>query len=395
MLGHALDHHAWADADRIVRPLDAYWDAQGLGEEAAAWADRILAAIADPGHATHEGARSLQAYSISHQGQRLRNAGQPDRAARAYRQLLAWLQEQPETEQVRQGIAAAYHQLGVTSQDQGRLDEAEDWYRKSLAVEEGLGNRPGMAGSYHQLGTIAEDRGRLDEAEDWYRKSLAIKEGLDNRPGMAGSYFQLGIIAHRRRRLDEAEDWYYKSLAIEVGFGDRPGIAVIYQQLGMIAEDRRRLDEAEDWYRKSLIIREGLRDRPGMAGSYHQLGNTAYRRGRLDEAEDWYRQSFAIREELGDRPGMALTYGQLSLLAEARQQLHQALDWIVRSVTLFDQFPHPATGLGPQLLARFTRQLGISVLEEAWQQATGQPVPQPVRDFITSHHDQTPPGGQS
>ena len=49
MLGHALDHHAWDDADGIVRALDAYWDTRGLGGEAAAWADRILDATAGPG----------------------------------------------------------------------------------------------------------------------------------------------------------------------------------------------------------------------------------------------------------------------------------------------------------------------------------------------------------
>ena len=30
----------------------------------------------------------------------------------------------------------------MTAQDRGRLDEADDWYRKSLTIEEELGNRP-------------------------------------------------------------------------------------------------------------------------------------------------------------------------------------------------------------------------------------------------------------
>src|SRR5258708_21506722 len=51
MLGHALDHHAWDAASEIVRALDEYWDTRGLGEEADAWADRILAATA-PGQDT-------------------------------------------------------------------------------------------------------------------------------------------------------------------------------------------------------------------------------------------------------------------------------------------------------------------------------------------------------
>ena len=130
-----------------------------------------------------------------------------------------------------------------------------------------------------------------------------------------------------------------------------------------------------------------------MASTYHQLGMTAQDRGRLDEAEDWYRKSLTIKEELGDRPGMALTYAQLGLLAEDRAQAPLALEWNIRCVTLFDQFPSPLTGTGPAALARLTRQLGMPALEAAWQQITGQPVPQAVRDYITSHPDDDQPGG--
>ena len=44
----------------------------------------------------------------------------------------------------------------MTAQDRGRLDEAEDWYRKSLAIDEELGDRRGMASGYHQLGMTAQ-----------------------------------------------------------------------------------------------------------------------------------------------------------------------------------------------------------------------------------------------
>ena len=91
-----------------------------------------------------------------------------------------------------------YHQLGITAQDRGRLDEADDWYRKALTINEELGDRPGMASTYHQLGMTAQDRGRLDEADDWYRKSLTINEELGDRPGMALTYAQLGLLAEER-----------------------------------------------------------------------------------------------------------------------------------------------------------------------------------------------------
>ncbi len=135
----------------------------------------------------------------------------------------------------------------------------------------------------------------------------------------------------------------------------------------------------------------GRNDKNPLTGSVHaSRGLPAQARGRLEEAEDWYRQSLAISEELGNHPYMAATYAQLGRLAEARGQDTLALEHNIRCVALFSQFPHPQTGTGPAALARLTRQLGMPALEKAWRQVTGQPVPQAVRDYITSQ-----PGGQS
>ena len=121
-----------------------------------------------------------------------------------------------------------------------------------------------------------------------------------------------------------------------------------------------------------------------MAGTYHQLGITAEDRGRLEDAEDWYNRSLAIAEELGDRPAMALSFGQLGLLAEKREELSQALEWMVRCVAQFPEFPHPATGPGPEHLARLTARLGIGALETCWQAVTGNALPRAVRDYVDS-----------
>jgi hypothetical protein len=71
-------------------------------------------------------------------------------------------------------------------------------------------------------------------------------------------------------------------------------------------------------------------------------------------------------------------------VAAAEFMASQALEWNVRCVTLFSEFPSPLTGSGATQLARLTRHLGLPALEETWQQVTGDPLPQHVRDYITS-----------
>ena len=195
MLADALDRHAWGDAESIVRALDAYWDTRGLGEEAAAWTDRILDATAGPNRDTPAAgthAQELWLYTTVHRPPGRKTPGNWTRPRKLTGASSPTCRTSPKPNGPVETSPSIYHQLGMTAQDRGRLDEADDWYRKSLAIKKELGNRPGIASGYYQLGVTAQHRRRLDEADDWYRESLTIAEELGNRPGMALIYHQLG-----------------------------------------------------------------------------------------------------------------------------------------------------------------------------------------------------------
>jgi tetratricopeptide (TPR) repeat protein len=110
--------------------------------------------------------------------------------------------------------ALAYHQLGMVARVRGRLVEAADWYRKSLAIEEESGDRPGMAVTYHELGRVAQAGKGLGEAEYWYRKSLTIKEEFRDGPGMVTTFGQFGLLAEERGQLREALAWTVRCVVL-------------------------------------------------------------------------------------------------------------------------------------------------------------------------------------
>jgi tetratricopeptide (TPR) repeat protein len=225
MLSYALDHQMWGEAQDITQPLNNYWNAQGLGGEAAAWTDLIQAATDNPDGTPPElgtPAGALWLFITGAQANRQRQARQLEDADDTYRQLLDTLRAQPHSSQQQAHIATATHQLGIVAQHRGHLDQAEDWYRQSLAIKEDLGDRPGMALSYHHLGIVAQQRGQFGQAEDWYRQSLAIFEDLGDRPRMAASYHQLGRVAQERGQLSQAED-----LPDGIGGAEQPGRLVV------------------------------------------------------------------------------------------------------------------------------------------------------------------------
>ena len=88
--------------------------------------------------------------------------------------ILLRLKEHCELSGDEQNQAVCLHLLGMVAEERGQLEEAERWYRQSLAITERIGDESGQAQSLRQLGSVAERRGQLDEAERWYRQAEAI-----------------------------------------------------------------------------------------------------------------------------------------------------------------------------------------------------------------------------
>ena len=230
---------------------------------------------------------------------------------------------------------ALYGNLGLVMKTRGDLNGAEVMYRKSLAIEEKLGQLEGMATQYGNLGLVMQTRGDLDEAEAMYRKALEIDEKLGRLKGMASHYGNLGNVMLIRRDLDAAEAMHRKSLEIEEKLGRLEGMASDYGNLGVVMQTRGDMDEAEAMFRKALEIDEKLGRVEGMASHYGNLGNVMRIRGDPDGAEAMYRKTLAIEDKLGHLEGMANTYGNLGILMETRGDLGGALEMWTKSRDLY------------------------------------------------------------
>ena len=98
-------------------------------------------------------------------------------------------------------MASTYHQLGISAHRRDALDDAEAWYRRSLATKEVLGDHPGVASSYGQLGLLAEARGDVVASLRWivrcatlFSNRLAIQQLARRRitwPVLCGSTVEL------------------------------------------------------------------------------------------------------------------------------------------------------------------------------------------------------------
>jgi tetratricopeptide (TPR) repeat protein len=166
------------------------WDRWGDQDRALV----LLEAIRSDPSADPE-ARIAAAFDVASIAQ---GRGDLEAAEASYRQLL---EAYPDHDQVK---SVAYHQIGIIHERRGDYDAALEWYRKSLALAERLGDLAGIASSYHQIGIIHERRGDYDAALEWYRKSLALAERLGDLAGVASSLGQIGMLHAARKEFKEA-----------------------------------------------------------------------------------------------------------------------------------------------------------------------------------------------
>ena len=238
--------------------------------------------------------------------------------------------------------SVSYNKLGDIAKAQGKLSDAEEWYRKGLAIAEELEKETGtveearrdLSISYNNLGNLAKAQGKLSDAEEWCRKGLALREALAEETGtvqarhdLSVSYEKLGDIAKVQGKLRDAEEWYRKSLAMNENIAEeseeiqaRRDLSVSYDKLGDIAKAQGKLSDAEEWYRKSLAIDEALAEETGtvqarrdLSVSYNKLGITAEVQGKLSDAEKWYRKCLAINAALAEEVQTFKSYDDLAV----------------------------------------------------------------------------------
>jgi tetratricopeptide (TPR) repeat protein len=115
-------------------------------------------------------------------------------------------------------FAFSLNQLAALYHSQGKYNEAEPLYRRSLSiVEKQLGeNHPDVANSLNNLAVLYKNQGKYNEAEPLLLRSLSILEKQlgENHPNVATSLNNLAGLYKSQGKYNEAESLYRRSLSI-------------------------------------------------------------------------------------------------------------------------------------------------------------------------------------
>jgi tetratricopeptide (TPR) repeat protein len=162
---------------------------------------------------------------------------------------------------------------GVTLHQAGRLNEAEQVYRRLLS------DNPANSDALHYLGLIAYQRQRYPDA------IAMIEAAIKNNNRVPAFYCNLGNAYKSMGQFDQAISAYREAVRLD------PGFQAAYNNLGSALIARGDLDEAAASCRRALELK------PDFAEAHYNLGMALYDLGRPDEAAASYRQAIRFKPD--------------------------------------------------------------------------------------------------
>ncbi|MDB0035776.1 tetratricopeptide repeat protein [Planktomarina temperata] len=199
--------------------------------------------------------------------------------------------------------ARAYNNMGNILKEQGKLEEAIEAYNDALII------KPDYADAYNNMGVTLHEQGKLEAAIKAYNRALAA-----TRPNYADAYTNMGGTLHRQGKLEEAIETYNKALAI------KPDYAEAYNNMGFSLKEQGKLEEAIEAYNKALTIK------PDYAEARNNMGNVLKEQGKLEEAIEAYKKALAIKPDYADaHNNMGVTLHEKGKLKEAIEAYKKSL----------------------------------------------------------------------
>jgi tetratricopeptide (TPR) repeat protein len=273
-------------------------------------------------------------------------------------------------------MARSWLGIGRISYNRGEYEMALQQLNKSLNINEKTKDCAGIARSRYGIGVIYQNRGDYDRALQQFEKSLKMRESIGDGVGVAHALYRIGKLHHLRGAHEKAMKVYGKSLKTAEDIGDRAGVATILHQIGMIYQDYQDYDAALKIYEQSLGIKEEVGSQRYIARSFHQIGAIHQDRGDYESALQHYEKSLKISESIGSPADVAITHSQLGKLFTETDRNPKAFKHLHLAYTTFSELHSPNTKIVVDMLKTLRTQWGAENFDAAWQDATGEAVPE-------------------
>ncbi|WP_258100913.1 ATP-binding protein [Marinoscillum pacificum] len=140
------------------------------------------------------------------------------------------------------GASEALNQVAFVYWNNNHYATAADYYERSLAFNEQVGNENGIAMIHNNLGMLYADLERFDESLDSFTKTLASRKSNKESIGVISASINLSVVLNNLERYDESIDHLMEALDIARELFDEEQMRSVY---GMLSETYEKKGDVE------------------------------------------------------------------------------------------------------------------------------------------------------
>ncbi|KAK6356063.1 hypothetical protein TWF718_000437 [Orbilia javanica] len=248
------------------------------------------------------------------------------------------------------------HSIASIFSNQGKYDEAMQWYERALSGKEKIlgKHHPSTLDTFNDIARVFVNQGKYDEAMQWYERALAGREKtlgkdhpstLDTVGGIAGVFSNQG-------KYDEAMQWYERALAgREKTLGkDHPSTLDTVGGIAGVFSNQGKYDEAMQWYERALSGKEKIlgKHHPSTLDTFNDIARVFVNQGKYDEAMQWYKRALSGKEKILGKhhPSTLDTFNDIARVFVNQGKYDEAMQWYERALSGKEKIlgkHHPST----------------------------------------------------
>lgn len=235
------------------------------------------------------------------------------------------------------GIIFALNNIGTDLRRTSSNNQAADYHLRALELSSKSDKYlKSQAVAGNGLGNIYISLNKLEEAGDYFRKSLMIEEKLQSKLGKAINYANIGSVFFEQNNLDSALYYYNKSLAENEIINSKIGISLCKKSIGEIYHKQGRSKEALS------LLDEAISEIRETADIFHQIeientyGEVLYNQGMYVEAENVTRQVIQSARDIRSFDHLYIGYDLLSNILKKQNRFDDALNAKEQSIAYRD-----------------------------------------------------------
>ncbi len=234
---------------------------------------------------------------------------------------------QPRDDEEKESFGWTLTRLGLAYYSLGQFQKAIQYHKKSLNIDQELGNRSGESASLNNLGLAYYSLGEFHTAIDYHQQDLEIARAIDDRSGEGKALGNLGLAYHSLGNFQTAIDYIQQDLDIAREIKDRQWEGEALDNLGVAYHSLGNFQTAIDYHQQALKIAREIGDRSGEGKALGSLGVAYDSLGNFQTAIDYHQQDLDIAREIGDRSGEGKALGNLGVAYDSLGNYQTAIDY--------------------------------------------------------------------